>query len=197
MKLLIVAVGQRVPDWAQTAYDDYAKRFPPELKVELKAVKTEQKSITGTAAAAAWGAANNHNIHASTRHFFTAPRADIVVNRELRSTAEKSAAEAGSTRHIELNLKGVNLHYQTADNLAIIPENSTANVAALAKSQGYDLDFTFAVQKAANNDDEEEFKHSFPSPCTVRDALTQCGFNFRDLPGFSRQIILDSLVCQP
>jgi 23S rRNA (pseudouridine1915-N3)-methyltransferase len=37
LKLLIVAVGQRVPDWAQTAYDDYAKRFPPELKVELKA----------------------------------------------------------------------------------------------------------------------------------------------------------------
>ena len=44
MKLLIVAVGQRVPDWAQTAYDDYAKRFPPELKVELKAVKTEARS---------------------------------------------------------------------------------------------------------------------------------------------------------
>ena len=42
MKLLIVAVGQRVPDWAQTAYDDYAKRFPPELKVELKAVKTSK-----------------------------------------------------------------------------------------------------------------------------------------------------------
>lgn len=44
MRLLIVAVGQRVPDWAQTAYDDYAKRFPPELKVELKAVKTEPRS---------------------------------------------------------------------------------------------------------------------------------------------------------
>jgi len=43
MKLLIVAVGQRVPDWAQTAYDEYAKRFPPELKVELKAVKTEPR----------------------------------------------------------------------------------------------------------------------------------------------------------
>ena len=40
MKLLIVAVGLRVPDLAQTAWDDYAKRFPPELKVELKAVKT-------------------------------------------------------------------------------------------------------------------------------------------------------------
>ena len=40
---MIVAVGQRVPDWAQTAWDDYVKRFPPELKVELKAVKTEPR----------------------------------------------------------------------------------------------------------------------------------------------------------
>ena len=44
MKLYVVAVGQRVPDWAQTAWDDYAKRFPPELKVELKAVKTEPRA---------------------------------------------------------------------------------------------------------------------------------------------------------
>ena len=43
MRLLIVAVGQRVPDWAQTAWDDYAKRFPHELKVELKAIKTEPR----------------------------------------------------------------------------------------------------------------------------------------------------------
>jgi 23S rRNA (pseudouridine1915-N3)-methyltransferase len=44
MRLSIIAVGQKVPDWAQTAYDDYAKRFPPELKVELKAVKTEPRA---------------------------------------------------------------------------------------------------------------------------------------------------------
>ena len=44
MRLTIVAVGLKVPDWAQHAYDDYAKRFPPELKVELKAVKTEPRA---------------------------------------------------------------------------------------------------------------------------------------------------------
>jgi 23S rRNA (pseudouridine1915-N3)-methyltransferase len=44
MKLVVVAVGQRVPDWAQTAWDDYAKRFPPELRLELKAVKTEPRA---------------------------------------------------------------------------------------------------------------------------------------------------------
>ena len=43
MKLIVVAVGLRVPDWAQTAWDDYAKRFPPELRIELKTVKTEPR----------------------------------------------------------------------------------------------------------------------------------------------------------
>ncbi|HWP18266.1 MAG TPA: 23S rRNA (pseudouridine(1915)-N(3))-methyltransferase RlmH [Burkholderiaceae bacterium] len=43
MKLVVVAVGQRVPAWAEAAYDDYAKRFPPELRLELKPVKTEPR----------------------------------------------------------------------------------------------------------------------------------------------------------
>ena len=42
MRLLLVAVGQRQPAWADTAYDDFAKRFPPELRLELKAVKAGQ-----------------------------------------------------------------------------------------------------------------------------------------------------------
>ncbi len=43
MKLVIVAVGQRMPDWAQTAYDDFAKRFPPDCRVEIRTVKTEPR----------------------------------------------------------------------------------------------------------------------------------------------------------
>lgn len=44
MRLLVVAVGQRIPDWAETAWNDYVKRFPPEIKLELKAVKTEPRA---------------------------------------------------------------------------------------------------------------------------------------------------------
>ena len=44
MKLLLVAVGQRTPAWAEAAYGDYAKRFPPECRLELKAVKAEARS---------------------------------------------------------------------------------------------------------------------------------------------------------
>ncbi|MDR2991236.1 MAG: 23S rRNA (pseudouridine(1915)-N(3))-methyltransferase RlmH [Burkholderiaceae bacterium] len=50
MKLAIIAVGQRLPGWAQAAWDDYAKRFPPELRVELKAIKTEPRASGKTAA---------------------------------------------------------------------------------------------------------------------------------------------------
>ena len=44
MKLLVVAVGQRQPAWADAAWDDFAKRFPPEMKLELKAVKAEPRN---------------------------------------------------------------------------------------------------------------------------------------------------------
>jgi 23S rRNA (pseudouridine1915-N3)-methyltransferase len=44
MKTCIVAVGQRMPDWAQTAYDDFAKRFPAEHRVLLKTVKPEPRT---------------------------------------------------------------------------------------------------------------------------------------------------------
>jgi len=43
MKLLLVAVGQRQPGWADAAYADFAKRFPPEMRLELKAVKAEPR----------------------------------------------------------------------------------------------------------------------------------------------------------
>ncbi|MES3014867.1 MAG: 23S rRNA (pseudouridine(1915)-N(3))-methyltransferase RlmH [Pseudomonadota bacterium] len=43
MKLLVVAVGQRQPAWAQTAYTEFEKRFPPEMRLELLAVKAETR----------------------------------------------------------------------------------------------------------------------------------------------------------
>jgi 23S rRNA (pseudouridine1915-N3)-methyltransferase len=51
MKLLLVAVGQRQPAWADAAFGDFAKRFPPECRLELKAVKPEPRTSGKTAAA--------------------------------------------------------------------------------------------------------------------------------------------------
>lgn len=43
MRLVIAAVGQRQPAWADAAYEDFAKRFPAELPLQLKAVKAEPR----------------------------------------------------------------------------------------------------------------------------------------------------------
>jgi 23S rRNA (pseudouridine1915-N3)-methyltransferase len=50
MKLLVLAVGQRQPGWADEAWAEFAKRLPPEMRLELKTLKTEPRSSGKTAA---------------------------------------------------------------------------------------------------------------------------------------------------
>jgi 23S rRNA (pseudouridine1915-N3)-methyltransferase len=38
MRLLVLAIGQRQPAWADAAWADFAKRFPPEMRLELQAL---------------------------------------------------------------------------------------------------------------------------------------------------------------
>ena len=89
MRLLVVAVGQRVPDWAQTAWDDYAKRFPFELKVELKAVKTEPR-----------GSKTLDTLYAAERARIEAaiPKGCRVVVLDERGTTLSTRALAGKLR---------------------------------------------------------------------------------------------------
>jgi 23S rRNA (pseudouridine1915-N3)-methyltransferase len=44
MKLLVLAIGQRQPGWADDSVAEFAKRFPPEMRLELKALKAEPRS---------------------------------------------------------------------------------------------------------------------------------------------------------
>ena len=85
MKLLVVAVGQRVPDWAQTAWDDYAKRFPPEIRLELRAVKTETR---GSKSLEALYAAERERLEAAI------PRGCRVVALDERGTSLTTRALA-------------------------------------------------------------------------------------------------------
>lgn len=44
MKLLVVAVGARLPDWMNAGFAEYAKRLPRELPLELIEIKPEPRS---------------------------------------------------------------------------------------------------------------------------------------------------------
>src|ERR1700680_5283051 len=44
MKLYILAVGHKMPSCISDGFDEYAKRMPPELRIELREIKPEQRS---------------------------------------------------------------------------------------------------------------------------------------------------------
>ena len=44
MRLIIASVGQKPPAWAETAYEEFERRFPPEMRLDLKAVKAEPRA---------------------------------------------------------------------------------------------------------------------------------------------------------
>jgi 23S rRNA (pseudouridine1915-N3)-methyltransferase len=93
MRLLVVAVGQRVPDWAQAAWDDYAKRLPPELRLELKAVKTEPRASRTLPALLA---AERERIEAAI------PKGARIVALDERGTALTTMALAAKVKDWQL-----------------------------------------------------------------------------------------------
>jgi 23S rRNA (pseudouridine1915-N3)-methyltransferase len=50
MKLLIVSVGHKMPDWITSGFNEYAKRMPREMKIELLEIKPEPRSTGKTTA---------------------------------------------------------------------------------------------------------------------------------------------------
>ena len=111
------------------------------------------------------------SVKISSRYYFTSTPAKVVVNRELRKAGE------GSTRHLEIDIRGLSLTYTSADNLGVCPENDPEAVEALGRWMGYDLDAWFTLRRT-DTEEGRAAKPLFPTPCTVREALSRyCDFN--------------------
>lgn len=44
MKLIVIAVGNKMPDWVTTAWKDYVKRMPADCTIELREIKPEPRT---------------------------------------------------------------------------------------------------------------------------------------------------------
>lgn len=44
MQLVVAAVGTRMPAWVDAAFDDYAARMPPDLRIVLRTVRPEPRT---------------------------------------------------------------------------------------------------------------------------------------------------------
>jgi 23S rRNA (pseudouridine1915-N3)-methyltransferase len=50
MRLLVVAVGERMPRWVDEGYAEYAKRFPRRARIELIEIRPERRGVSRTTA---------------------------------------------------------------------------------------------------------------------------------------------------
>lgn len=95
MHITIVAVGQKLPAWAQTAVDDYLARFPRDFTVIVKEVKAEAR--TGGKPVAQVMAAEAERIERAV------PAGDILVamdehGRDMTTVDFSKRFPAGKTR---------------------------------------------------------------------------------------------------
>jgi 23S rRNA (pseudouridine1915-N3)-methyltransferase len=49
MQLIIAAVGHKMPAWIEDGFGEYAKRMPPECRIQLKEIKPVERSASKTA----------------------------------------------------------------------------------------------------------------------------------------------------
>lgn len=85
MKLIIAAVGTRMPDWVQDGFTEYAKRFPRDCALELLEVKAEPRT-TGKPAAAMMAAEAERlraALPARSRKVILDERGDDLSTRQL------------------------------------------------------------------------------------------------------------------
>lgn len=176
--------------WRNELWPELLQRFHPDAKAQLEgagddsameipAIPFEVTTMKGSGGDSTRSFAHS-DINASTKHYFTAVTTKVLVNRELRSPKD-----GGSTRHMELDIHDADISYQTADNLAVLPENDDASVRSLAESLGYDPDLEFKLDAKDSSQ-----KHLFPTPCTVHVALK----SFCDIHGIPRRSTLKDFV---
>uniref|UniRef100_A0A672HRS4 NADPH--cytochrome P450 reductase n=1 Tax=Salarias fasciatus TaxID=181472 RepID=A0A672HRS4_SALFA len=89
--------------------------------------------------------------------------APVTVNRKLNKAGDRHLM------HLELDITGSKIRYESGDHVAVFPTNDSALVNKLGQILGVDLDVVISLN---NLDEESNKKHPFPCPTSYRTALT-------------------------
>lgn len=91
MKLIIAAVGTKMPSWVATGYAEFAKRLPRECPLELIEVKAEPRTSGKTPAAMMAAEAERLRAVLPARHRLVVldERGDDVSTRQLAERLQK------------------------------------------------------------------------------------------------------------
>ncbi|XP_051963071.1 NADPH--cytochrome P450 reductase-like [Xyrauchen texanus] len=107
--------------------------------------------------------------------------APVTVNRKLNKGGIRHLM------HLELDITGSKIRYESGDHVAVYPINDNAIVNRVGEILGVDLDTVISLN---NLDEESNKKHPFPCPTTYRIALT----HYLDITNCPRTNVLYELA---
>ncbi|XP_006822355.1 NADPH--cytochrome P450 reductase-like [Saccoglossus kowalevskii] len=105
----------------------------------------------------------------------------VIVNRELHKGGDRSCM------HLEFDITGSKIRYESGDHVAVYPINDSELVNGIGDILSIDLDTVFSL---LNVDEEASKKHPFPCPCSYRTALS----HYLDITSPPRTNVLRDLV---
>ncbi|XP_066551759.1 NADPH--cytochrome P450 reductase isoform X1 [Amia ocellicauda] len=107
--------------------------------------------------------------------------ASVTANRKLNKGGSRHLM------HLELDITGSKIRYESGDHVAVYPVNDSAIVNKIGELLGVDLDTVISLN---NLDEESNKKHPFPCPTTYRTALT----HYLDITSTPRTNVLYELA---